>query len=120
MLGHGLGSHVLSHQNYLGEIAGIESWMAIDSERFNATDAASLFLRVLSELGLVGLIGVFAFIVHFHVPGHGTRAQISNAILLYFFAKLLRQGNYFFPEQFFFILIYILNYRKFKVECRSL
>lgn len=118
IFGNGIGSHVMSHQRYLERIPGIREFAAINMENLNAEDAASLFLRVLSELGIVGLIGVLAFIWHFHVPGHGPRAQISYAILVYFFLKLLRHGHYFSPEQYFFVLIYVFNYGKFKVEQR--
>jgi hypothetical protein len=119
ILGHGIGSHPISHERYLAEIPAISSFAAMDSERINAEDAASLFLRVTSEFGIVGLIGVFVFIWHYRVPGQGPRAQISFAILIYFFLKLLRGGHYFSPEQFFFILIYILNYRHFKAEMQT-
>jgi hypothetical protein len=116
ILGHGLGSHPMSHTRYLEEIPGIQSFIDMDVERLNATDASSLFLRSLSDLGLLGLIGILVFIWYFHVPGHGPPAQISNAILIYFFLKLLRSGIYFGPEQFFFILVYILNFRQFKAQ----
>jgi hypothetical protein len=114
IFGHGLGSHPMSHAYYLEEIPGIQSFIDVDAERLNATDAASLFLRSLSELGLVGVIGILTFIWYFHVPGHGPHAQISDAIFIYFFLKLLRSGIYFGPEQFFFILVYILNFRHYK------
>ncbi len=113
-LGNGLGSHALSHEKFLDQIPGIREFLGEDLEKLNAEDAASLLLRVISELGLVGLFGVLAFMWYFRVSGQGPRAQISYAILLYFFLKLLRHGHYFSPEQFFFILIYILNYKSAK------
>jgi len=76
-------------------------------------------LRVLSELGLLGYIGVLAFLIYFHVSGSGPRSAISNAILVHFFLKLLRGGQYFDPEQFFFIFVYIFNHRQFKREART-
>jgi hypothetical protein len=36
--------------------------------------------------------------------------------LVAFFLKLIRLGLYFPPEQFFFIFIYIINYRESKNE----
>ena len=44
-----------------------------------------------------------------------SRAAISNALLVVFFLKLIRDGNYFAPEHFF-IFIYMLNYRQHKLE----
>lgn len=119
ILGHGLGSHPISHARYLEEIPGVQSFIDMDVEQLNATDASSLFLRSLSELGLVGLIGILVFIWYFHVPGHGPPSQISNAILIYFFLKLLRSGGYFGVEQFFFIFVYILNFRQFQLRQKA-
>jgi hypothetical protein len=84
----------------------------------NAEDGASFAFRVLSELGLVGIAGVLIFLVYFHVRD-GVYGAISNGVLVYFFFKLLRNGLYFEPEQFFFVFVYILNYRQFKYEARA-
>jgi hypothetical protein len=113
LIGHGLGSHVLSHDRYLGAVPGTdaisEGWL-----KTNSTDAASMTLRALSELGILGFVGILWFLVHFHVKGSGRHAAISNAILVTFFLKLLRGGLYFPPEQFFFIFIYMINYREYR------
>ena len=118
VLGNGLGSHVLSHARYVEKVPGVWEFVQANLEKMNADDAASLLLRVLSELGVAGALGVFVFIWYFRVPGQSPRAQISYAILTYFFLKLLRHGHYFSPEQYFLVMIYILNYRKFKEEPR--
>ena len=113
LLGHGIGSHVLSHGRYLDTVPGAD---AISAEwlETNSTDAASMTLRSLSELGVLGFGGILWFLVHFHVSGSGRHAAISNAILVAFFLKLLRGGLYFPPEQFFFIFIYTINYREYR------
>ena len=117
-LGNGLGSHVLSNERYISEAPGVEelvnstSWDA----GANTHDAASLTLRSLSELGLVGFLGILWFIQHFRVGGFGYRAAISSGILLVFFEKMLRGGGYSNPEQFFFIFVYFLNSRQFRQE----
>ena len=113
LLGNGIGSHALSHARYLREVSGVD---ALDEEwlKTNSTDAASMTLRALSELGIVGYGGILWFLVHFHVRGSGRHAAISNAILVSFFLKLIRIGLYFPPEQFFFISIYVINYREFR------
>jgi hypothetical protein len=113
VLGNGLGSHPISHARYLDEIPGVREFAEINIEQMNVYDASSLALRVLSEFGIFGMVGVLAFIWRFRVPGTSLYAQISNAILLYFFLKLLRSGHYFGPEQFYFILIYVLNFRRY-------
>lgn len=116
ILGNGLGSHVQSNHEYIGDVPGEQlvetSWDA----GANVQDAASLTLRCISELGLMGLLGIFWFILHFRVGGNSDRGAISSAILTVFFQKLLRGGGYSNPEQFFFVMVYILNYRQFRRE----
>jgi hypothetical protein len=116
IIGNGLGSHPISHDRFLADIPGVGRFVASGAAGLNAPEAASLALRTLSELGILGFLGVLIFLFYFHVGGVGPRAAISNAILVVFFLKLIRDGNYFRPEQFFFIFIYMLNYRQHKFE----
>jgi hypothetical protein len=77
-------------------------------------------LRLLSEQGLLGLCLVLWFIVKFHAGWKGKHAAISNALLTSFFLKLIRGGIYFGPEQFFFVFIYLLNCRQFRLERKGI
>jgi hypothetical protein len=120
ILGNGLGSHVISHERFIGTIPGVENFIERGEENFNSTEAASLALRSLSELGIVGFLGIICFLVYFHVGGTSDRGIISNALLVCFFVKLVRIGTYFPPEQFFFIFIYILNCRYNKAEVAAI
>jgi hypothetical protein len=111
LLGNGLGSHVLSSARYIGDVPGEDLVEATGWDAgFNTRDAASLTLRSLSELGITGFLGIVLFLIYFRVKGDGGHAVISNAILTCFFQKLLRGGGYSNPEQFFFVLVYMLNY----------
>jgi hypothetical protein len=115
ILGNGLGSHILSNKTFIQDLPGVDLIEAAGWDSgANVEDASSLTLRVLSELGLMGLVGVLWFIVQFRAKGGGDRAAICSAILTVFLQKLLRGGGYSNPEQFFFILVYMLNYRQFK------
>jgi hypothetical protein len=111
LIGNGLGSHPESHERFIGSIPGVQYFETLNLESMNALEAGSLSFRVLSEFGLVGYLGILVFLWHFHVGGKGPHAAISNAILVCFFLKLIRSGEYFQPEQFFFVFIYIFNYR---------
>lgn len=104
IIGNGLGSHQLSHKKYISGLIGVDTF-GEDYQSFNSEDANSLFIRTLSDLGLVGLFLVLAFIMmcytkadHYYV--------LSRAILAYFFYKLLREGHYFSPEMYFFVFAY--------------
>jgi len=107
LLGHGLGSHQLSHARYIGSVVGIESFQ--DDMDINAKDANSLFLRLLSDLGLMGLIGVFYFIKKHYATKDQLQSVLTKGIFLYFFCKLLREGHYFTPEMYFFVFLYYFN-----------
>jgi hypothetical protein len=120
LLGNGLGSHVKSGKKYIEDVPGEQIVEASGWDAgANLHDASSLTLRTLSELGISGFIAILFFILHFRVKGNSDRAAISGAILTVFFQKLLRGGGYANPEQFFFILIYMLNYRYFRLEKRD-
>jgi len=116
VLGNGLGSHPISHERFLYGLQGIDFFVEQHLQDSNALEAASLTLRVLSEFGFLGYLGVLAFLIHFRVGGKGDYGAISNALLVCFFLKLIRGGQYYPPEQFFFIFIYVLNYRQAKRE----
>jgi hypothetical protein len=119
LIGNGLGSHLISHDRFIYDIRGLDFFIDMKFVNANAPEGASLTLRVLSEFGILGYLGILAFLIHFHVGGRGRRAAISNALLTCFFLKLIRNGNYYPPEQFFFIFIYILNYRAFTSEAAA-
>jgi hypothetical protein len=113
ILGNGIGSHIYSRDLYLGKIEGVEVFENMGMEDLNAQDGGSLFIRLTSELGLLGLVGVFLFIFKFYVKnsdGNFTiHSIVSKAILLYFFSKLFREGHYFSPEMYFFVFLYVFN-----------
>ena len=123
VLGNGIGSHLISRSIYLGNIEGIEIFEDMGMDHLNAKDAGSLFSRLMSELGLIGIIGVFYFIVKFYVPTKKNinfeNSVIAKAILLYFFAKLLREGHYFSPEMYFFVFIYLFNKYNYLVKNKT-
>jgi len=116
VLGSGLGSHELSHEKYIYWINGIEEFTPY--LEINASDAASYFIRIMSEFGLLGIILLFIFLIKNYV-GYSTTVTsnsplmhlISKAVLLYFFCKLFREGHHFPPELYFFVFAYIFSSR---------
>ena len=116
VIGNGLGSHPVSHDRYLANIPGVAPFVSIGAAGLNAPEAASLGLRSLSELGILGFAGILTFVFYFRVGGTGPRAAMSNAMLVVFFLKIIRDGGYFAPEQFFFVFIYILNHRQYMID----
>lgn len=108
--GNGLGSYELAFKkyklNYL--LAGIYE--------FNSADANSMFLRTLSEVGIMGVLFIFFFIYKFYVSKSLTINEddeywvISNALLILILIQLLRQGNYTYGGFFLFAWMYYYNY----------
>lgn len=110
IFGTGLGSHEFIYYRYIDKVVDLKKVLKFPNKFVNRKDAASLFLRLISELGLFGLSVFFIFIGRFHINRIGDKSGylwiINNAVLTMFFIKLLRMGHYFVDGFFFFILIY--------------
>jgi len=109
ILGNGLGSHGLSYEKYIGQVQGVDEFMGSVGEGLNAADANSLATRVLSDMGTMGGLFVVWFLWKYRPRGDSDFEMMSKAIWVYFFVKLLRGGQYFSNEQYFFIVLYVLN-----------
>jgi len=107
LFGSGLGSHEVS---YFKHIKNVVDFSKTCNTFSNRRDANSLFLRLLSETGLLGIGILFGFICKFYIKKKRDKSQylwiISNAILVVFFVRLLRMGHYFVGGFFFFIFMY--------------
>lgn len=120
LFGSGLGSHEIAFKkhklNYL--LAGIYE--------FNTADANSMFLRTLSELGLMGVLFIVLFIRKFYVSKNLAETEddaywlISNALLILIIIQLLRQGNYTFSGFFLYGWMYYFNCLKYNEYIASL
>ncbi|MFN4088296.1 MAG: hypothetical protein ACK4QW_04535 [Alphaproteobacteria bacterium] len=120
--GGGLGSHLSAFERHsvLYGFSGLPFQIAY----LNAEDANSLLLRILSELGLPGLVGFAAFLWFGYLgrrtasgPGRtgdgGASGDgspywiVSNAALVLFLVALLRQGHYANFGVPLFMLVYV-------------
>ncbi len=112
--GTGLGSHAIAFDKYsLTKQAGV-----LDIE-FNKSDANSMFLRLLSETGLLGIGFFILFIFKYYVSRSRTVSNsqhwiIGSAILVLIILYLLRQGNYFINGFPFFMWLYYYNAVNYK------
>jgi O-antigen ligase len=92
--------------------------IAYDFE-FNTTDGNSLFVRMMVELGGVGIFLIIVLMVKgfIYLRAEDEFIQykiISQAILILILLNLLRQGNYFLNGFPLFILIYYYNWKQYK------
>jgi hypothetical protein len=114
VLGVGIGGYRSAYDGYIGELGQETLESNKDAVGLNRDDANSLFLRVVAELGPLGLIALLGFlIVCAKVDGTPYR-QIRNALLPYFFVRMSRFGNYFSMELYFFVGLYLLNYLDYR------
>jgi len=103
IIGNGLGSHQLSSKMYLDDLIGIDT--ITELKDLNADDAASLTLRILSDLGILG-IGLVLLFIYKNYTKDPELYVFSRAFIVYFFYKLFRDGHYFPPEMYFFVMGY--------------
>lgn len=109
LLGSGLGSHPVSYDKYISSIVDTKQQVYLLCKG----DAGSMFLRLVSETGLLGLMGVFYFIRRFYVSRSHDMSLwvISNSIFCLFIITLIRMGHYFYNGFFFFIWLYYFSFR---------
>lgn len=109
IFGSGLGSHEISYNEYIKKVVDVDKVIMF----LNKGDANSLFLRLLSETGLLGLLAIIIFILKFHLvrknDDTGYLWIINNAVLAMFVIRLLRFGHYFATGFFFFFWLYYFS-----------
>ena len=110
--GGGFGSHFFTYETFLREGAvygeGLLSFLSFMSPAdLNTQDAYSMYLRLPSELGLLGVGVVLFFIIKNRLPEEaGQLAVVSSACLVFFITYCLREGHYFRHELWFFVALY--------------
>lgn len=109
--GTGIGSHHLTFEKY----NTLHVWFTgygSGGILLNENDASSLFNRVLSEMGFVGIFFVILFIYHNFLKsnkGYPELILINHASLIALFTALLRNGHYFIFGLPFFIFCYFYS-----------
>lgn len=110
LIGSGIGSHPFSYEKYISQIVSPNT----SGIYINSKDANSLFFRIVSETGLLGIFLFFYFLFKFYVSKKelGDFWVISNSILCLFILNLIRQGNYFYGGFIFFMWMYYFTGKK--------
>jgi hypothetical protein len=105
--GGGIGSHPLSYDKFIRTLVPIEVARNY-GEKFNSMDANSLFLRLISETGLIGIIVFLFFLLKFRnkEPADNTNKIVNEGILILFLMRLLRTGNFVGNGMFLFVYLY--------------
>ena len=113
LFGTGIGSHAFAFN--IHSLSKDIKQKGFDS---NSADANSMFLRLMSETGLFGIIIFIYIIITGYVKRDPKRLTyhwlISNAILLMILLNLFRQGHYFLYGFPFFLFLYYFNGAAYK------
>jgi O-antigen ligase len=101
LAGTGVGTHQFSYDRYVPEVLPKQT----PAYGLNKLDACSLFLRIVSEMGVFGLVLLAFFLVRFFAV-----KDSRHAIIPLFIVLLVRHGNYFSFPLDFFSFVYVFNY----------
>ncbi|MDD5593825.1 MAG: O-antigen ligase family protein [Candidatus Margulisbacteria bacterium] len=131
LFGSGLGTHADNFDKYYGglieqagqsgELVQLRGWgLGVSKE-----DANSLFVRLLSETGIIGLSIVIWLLLKFFIKRKDPSAAlasdgviynlsvINNGIFLLIILRLIRFGHYFVDGLFFFAFIYYFTNKEY-------
>lgn len=113
LTGTGLGTHETNYKKHFSKYFDEE--FIIRYGVFNTADANSLFVRLMSETGLIGLGMMFIFLVRnfilrkgYDEPSLRDYTLINQSIFIWFFVRLVRTGNYFGNGFFLFFFMYFI------------
>ena len=103
-LGGGIGSHFISYEKYINTLNNTNIIYF-----FNQEDANSLLLRIISELGIIGVLILVIFIKKYKNQNIISIYSIYRTVcVVYFILRLLRYGHYFNDGLWAFIVVYML------------
>ena len=112
-LGSGIGSHHYMFTTRYHKTMRPPNYINKLGHKFdNSFDANSLFTRISSEFGIIGIICVIFFLIRSFSVSFSNSNFILQGILIYFLLKLFRDGTYFPPELFFFIWMFYFTNQK--------
>jgi hypothetical protein len=114
-LGTGLNTHQYNYDDY---IPGLFSAPKILME-LNRTDAGSLIIRVLSELGVPGIIIVIWFVARYKLTGEHKQSYlriVNDLSFVFLVTRISRSGNYLDISLWLFVALY---YYTFTLQCWS-
>lgn len=116
IFGYGLGSYETIYPRYINKVVGsgtLKAKMVYSEYQVNYNDAGSLFFRLLSETGIVGIIAFFIFIGKFYLTKDKDASNylwiINNAVLCIFLVRMIRGGHYFYGGFFLFFWLYYFS-----------
>lgn len=121
--GSGIGSHLYVHNNiYIKEMRAPEYLKTQKLESTNATDANSMFTRIVSEIGILGfiLILILMYLASKSFNFNNNQLFFAQGVFIYLLLKLFRDGHYFPPEFYLFIWLLYFGIKTNKKEINEM
>lgn len=109
-LGSGLGSYRHEYEKVYPELSPPKYLLMQNLSKINKQDANSLFLRIWADLGIFALLIILYFIYRSYKVFKSDDKIAEQGAFFYLVIKLLREGHYFPPEFYFFLLIFIKDF----------
>jgi hypothetical protein len=108
--GTGLGSYQYEYDRYYSLIKPPPYLVELKQSKINKTDANSLFLRMLADLGIFAVL-IFIYVGYRSYKLFSSEKKIiQQSTFFYLIVKLIREGHYFSPEFYFFLLIFLKDF----------
>ena len=114
LTGTGLGTHENNYRKHFKRY--FDDDFVVRYGVFNTADANSLFVRLMSETGLLGLSLFFGFMFRnllylkgYDDPNLRDYTLINQGIFILFVIRLIRTGNYFGNGFFLFFFMYYVS-----------
>lgn len=104
-LGGGIGSHLIAYNKYINNLNVSDVEILLNKE-----DANSLLLRIISELGIIGILMTIAFFYYNKCKNKTTLGYVINLMcIVYFLLRLLRYGHYFNDGLWLVVVLYMIT-----------
>jgi hypothetical protein len=108
--GTGLGSYQYEYDRYYSLIKPPPYLVELKQSKINKTDANSLFLRMLADLGIFAVL-IFIYVGYRSYKLFSSEKKIiQQSTFFYLIVKLIREGHYFSPEFYFFLFIFLKDF----------
>lgn len=109
-LGTGLGSYKHEYEKVYPKLSPPQYLVKQNLSKINKLDANSLFLRLLADLGVFAILLILYFTYRSYKVFKNDKKVAEQGTFFYLIIKLLREGHYFPPEFYFFVLIFIKDF----------
>ena len=116
IFGSGLGSYFITYQKY------VNKFHKAKVRNLHQKDGCSLFLRIMAEMGFIGIFILFYFILSTYIKDFTFRNKfnywviVNNSIIVYICLRLIRNAVYYSDGIWIFICLYYFSKQKFLEE----